>query len=42
VISKGIVEQHGGDIWVESALNEGSTFSFSLPRFRADGGAPAA
>jgi signal transduction histidine kinase/DNA-binding response OmpR family regulator len=40
VISKGIVEQHGGNIWVESALNEGSTFSFSLPRFRADGGAP--
>jgi signal transduction histidine kinase len=42
VISKGIVEQHGGDIWVESALNEGSTFSFSLPRFRTDGGAPIA
>ena len=41
VISKGIVEQHGGNIWVESALNEGSTFSFSLPRFRTDGGAPA-
>jgi signal transduction histidine kinase len=40
VISKGIVEQHGGNIWVESALNEGSTFSFSLPRFRTDGGAP--
>jgi signal transduction histidine kinase len=40
VISKGIVEQHGGTIWVESALNEGSTFSFSLPRFRTDGGAP--
>ncbi len=37
VISKGIVEQHGGSIWVESALNEGSTFSFALPRFRTDG-----
>lgn len=36
VISKGIVEQHGGVIWVESALNEGSTFSFSLPRQRVD------
>jgi signal transduction histidine kinase/DNA-binding response OmpR family regulator len=42
VISKGIVEQHGGNIWVESALNEGSTFSFSLPRFRADAGGPTA
>jgi signal transduction histidine kinase/DNA-binding response OmpR family regulator len=42
VISKGIVEQHGGSIWVESALNEGSTFSFALPRFRADGGSQAA
>ena len=36
VISKGIVEQHGGKIWVESALNEGSTFSFSLPRTREE------
>jgi signal transduction histidine kinase/FixJ family two-component response regulator len=36
VISKGIVEQHGGKIWVESALGEGSTFSFSLPRKREE------
>jgi signal transduction histidine kinase len=36
VISKGIVEQHGGSIWVESQLQQCSTFSFSLPRVRVE------
>lgn len=31
-IVKHIVQIHGGDVFVESKLNEGSTFSFTLPR----------
>ena len=30
-ISKNIINRHGGEMWVESNLNEGSIFYFSIP-----------
>jgi two-component system phosphate regulon sensor histidine kinase PhoR len=30
-IARHLVEAHGGKIWAESEVNQGSTFSFSIP-----------
>jgi K+-sensing histidine kinase KdpD len=33
-IARSIIEAHGGRIWVDSTINQGSTLSFSLPQKR--------
>jgi signal transduction histidine kinase len=31
-ISRSIIEAHGGRLWAESTVNQGSVFQFTLPR----------
>lgn len=36
VITKGLVETQGGKIWIESEINKGSSFYFTLPKHKPD------
>ncbi len=39
-IVRQLIQLHGGEIWVESVIGEGSQFSFTLPVFKSDEASP--
>jgi signal transduction histidine kinase len=40
-IAQGLVEAHGGKMWVESAVGAGSTFTFTMPTASSHVGSPS-